>query len=380
MKSGDLLRQNLTPIFQRWERCVRSEIETARTHHTITLHDHLPHFLDALCETLNEPHDDEHADYQVDMSKVHGETRADLHDYDLDDVLQEYSLLRRVIVAFFFENGVDDRLTHRIVHRSLDLAMATAGQQFMDDRKSRLEKALKSQKELNVELDKFVAIAAHDLRSPIATLVGFLEIAVEKSNEPVYDEKALLIAKRSLKMIESLLQRSRIRNGILDHSVFTLKEIVKEVETALLTEISQKSARIVCADDAKLVGDRNAISQLIQNLVANSLKFSQQSVTPLVTINSEIRDQFIEIHIFDNGIGIAPESREEIFRAFHREGEKSGALGLGLGLDTCMKIAEAHNGTLEVADADRGAHFILSLPKERPDQKKGPPSPASLLD
>lgn len=364
MKTGELLKTNLPLILSRWEQCVRENIETASQQQRITLRDHLPPFLDALCLTLDEPHDDEHAIYQVDMSKVHGETRADLWQYDLYDVLQEYSYLRRVIINFLFENGINDRKPHGIVHRSLDLAMSTAGQQFMDDRKKKLEAAVEEQKEVNSELDKFVAVAAHDLRSPLATMIGFLELATEHSKNPVYEQRAMTIARRSLNMVESLLRRARLRNGILDQTEFQISEVVNEIRTTLVADLTEKKGELVCTRSAEVRADRSAISQLLQNLIANSLKFMKDGVPPRIEVECEEPSAAnVVVHIKDNGIGIQKGSEDEIFRAFHREGEKSGALGLGLGLDTCRQIAVAHGGTLRAVESGNGAHFILTLPK-----------------
>jgi two-component system sensor histidine kinase KdpD len=103
------------------------------------------------------------------------------------------------------------------------------------------------------------------------------------------------------------------------------------------------------------------ISQVITNLVANAVKYSPKNTT--ITIATEkLSDKFIKVRVVDEGMGIPPEARNQIFEAFHQlDREKGGTQGAGLGLSICHGLIEAHGGRIWVDDDHEGAGTTMSF-------------------
>jgi signal transduction histidine kinase len=117
--------------------------------------------------------------------------------------------------------------------------------------------------------------------------------------------------------------------------------------------------------------------QLLQNLIANALKFSRPGVPPVVRVSSCMinqqspdKAQVVEIRTEDNGIGFDPEYESGLFLPFHRLVGRSEYEGSGMGLAICRKIVERHGGTIEAyAKPGQGATFIVRLPVSQAEQQ-----------
>jgi signal transduction histidine kinase len=112
-----------------------------------------------------------------------------------------------------------------------------------------------------------------------------------------------------------------------------------------------------------VMADESLLRIVLKNLVSNGLKFSRRGVPPMVRITVEETGGEHQIHVTDNGIGIATEHQQDIFDMFKRLHTRKHYEGSGLGLSVCRRIAQLHGGSISVQSAlDNGSRFTLHLP------------------
>jgi ligand-binding sensor domain-containing protein/signal transduction histidine kinase len=239
-----------------------------------------------------------------------------------------------------------------------------------EERNARLE-ADHANEELankNIELEQFVYIASHDLREPLRTTSGFVEL-FQKQYKGKLDEKADTYlsyisqsADRMKMLIDDLLDYSRI-GGKKELQQLDCTIILQEVLTDLGTAITEAGAEIKYDNLPAINGHRTSIKQLFQNLIANGIKFRQKDVSPKIQIRSEIKDNAWQFSFTDNGIGIEPLHREKVFVIFQRLHTRKEYEGSGIGLAHCKKIVEMHGGKIWIeSQPGKGSAFCFTLP------------------
>ena len=216
----------------------------------------------------------------------------------------------------------------------------------------------------------FVSLVSHELRSPMAAVIGAARTLQGRWRELSADQRQSFLAligdetSRLASLIGDVLDTSRIEAGTFSFS-FTdvdLGELVRDVvaaaglaqdEVVLTTEVSGTLPSVR--------GDRERLKQVVQNLVDNAVKYS--SAGGRVHVSAIADDGSVLIDVADEGPGIPPEDRQLIFEKFGRSGGGAAKPGTGLGLFIARSIAEAHGGSLEVESARaRGSVFRLELP------------------
>ncbi len=225
-------------------------------------------------------------------------------------------------------------------------------------------------KEVNENLDKFAAMASHDLKSPLNTIQGFAKLLSQKQdNTFTEDDKAMaqFIVQGTSQMntlIEDLLTFARLDKKLGEPVKVEASEIMDKVVFNLQNTISEKQARIVYESMPRIEVQESLVLQLFQNLVANALKFSPSKRKPrIICSTSEVDERFVQFSVADNGIGISPEKTKEIFKAFTRLHSRSQYEGTGLGLAICKKIVDFHNGRIWIeSEKDVGTTVNFTLP------------------
>jgi light-regulated signal transduction histidine kinase (bacteriophytochrome) len=221
----------------------------------------------------------------------------------------------------------------------------------------------------NVELEQFVYIASHDLREPLRTTAGFVELLQRQYGEKL-DEKA----KNYLGFITQSTERMRILiNDLLEYSRIGAErekqkvqvgEVVANVIADLGSAIAESKANIAVDPMPIVNGYPTAIKQLFQNLIANAIKFKRKEVAPQIDIRVEEDSNEWKFSIADNGIGISEQHRKRIFMIFQRLHHRKEYEGSGIGLAHCKKIVEMHNGNLWMEPNERnGSVFYFTIPK-----------------
>jgi signal transduction histidine kinase len=218
----------------------------------------------------------------------------------------------------------------------------------------------------------FVALAAHELRTPIATTKGYLDILesdlgkINKDAKEALQRSQLGINQLSM-LVNNLLNVSRIEQGELVYHMEPTdwEDFMKEATKELQQRISAWDRKLVVKSAKNLPRvaiDRMAITEILYNLVDNAVKHTTSGST--ITIDTNRSHDGIQLTVTDTGIGIPKEAQSQLFQKFYRvEGLKSHS-GTGLGLYICRQIAEAHYGHMWLESAEgKGATFGLNLPE-----------------
>ena len=216
----------------------------------------------------------------------------------------------------------------------------------------------------------FVSMVSHELRSPMASLIGSAQTlqARWRQLEPQQRDSFLaLIAHETTRLsvlVDDVLDTSRIVAGTFSYSFddVDLGRLVRDSVAA--AEHSADDVRInahVRDPLPTLRGDRTRLRQVLSNVLENAVKYSPSGSE--IEVDAYTVDGRVLVDVSDRGPGVRPEDEELIFEKFGRVGSEEGKPGTGLGLFIARSIAEAHGGTLELADGPHtGATFRLSLP------------------
>lgn len=356
------IRSSKEKILQIWEKASIEKFPNSTGMSRLAIRDHLPNVFDALCTIL------ETGIYKSpeNLSKVHGQQRFSFGNYTLLEVMEEYSLLKNVI---FDEMIALNELTLkevRLIDRFFDSASSTAAVEFVELREQELKNISRTLELSNFDLQTFAAIAAHDLKSPTATIVGFAQLALEDSPHLPHTAQRSMqtIEKTSIRMlslIDRLLEYAKIGTGKLKTEKFSLLAVAEEAKLNLTSEANTADAFFVFHRLPDFEGDRVLMAQLFQNIFANSLKFRSPDRPLRIEVIGSQTANSIELTIKDSGLGFDPRLNHEIFQPFKR-GDADVA-GNGLGLATVKKIVSMHGGSVHaIGTPDVGAEIKISLP------------------
>lgn len=219
----------------------------------------------------------------------------------------------------------------------------------------------------NKELQNFAYIASHDLQEPLRMVSSFTQLLEMRYGEKL-DEKAHLYiqyavegAKRMYNLLNGLLDYSRIQMKEKTFSVVDMNEILDHVRKNLLLKIKERDV-IIKSDPLPVVyADRSQMIILLQNLIANSIKFSPEP--PLIYVSAKWESDNYIISVKDNGIGIESQYFERIFQIFKRLFNDDQYEGIGLGLAISKRIVERHGGKIWVeSEPEKGSTFSFTLP------------------
>ncbi|MCW2995310.1 MAG: hypothetical protein JWQ18_2805, partial [Conexibacter sp.] len=239
----------------------------------------------------------------------------------------------------------------------------------------------------NAELEQFAYVASHDLQEPlrkVASFTGMLQHRYQgqlDERADQYIDFAVDGAKRMQVLINDLLAFSRVGRVGTEEKLLEMDDVAADAVANLATAIEESGAEIVVEGPLPRVrGDRSLLTALLQNLIANGVKFRGEapprvtlSVAPTAPSEDGASDSYT-FTVSDNGIGVAPRYADRIFVIFQRLHPKEEYGGTGIGLAMGRKIVEFHGGRiwLEPVDEDEHAsagatfHFTLPVPEEDP--------------
>jgi signal transduction histidine kinase len=240
--------------------------------------------------------------------------------------------------------------------------------------KNELENKKKELEELNATKDKFFSIIAHDLRSPISTLISLSEVLRTDMDllEPIQQKEILQslydLSKNYLKLLDNLLQWARIQSGrmVPEPADFDIAETVRDVVDFYRPYALDKQIRIVERNIGRAMvwADKNMIRVVLRNLISNSIKFTQ----PMGEIHVMMIDKehLVEVIVQDNGLGMSNEQLEALFRIDKMTSSSgtAGEKGTGLGLHLCKEFVELNKGNIRVeSQKGFGSVFTFTIPK-----------------
>ena len=239
----------------------------------------------------------------------------------------------------------------------------------LEARTEELEERTLDLQRSNADLTQFAYIASHDLQEPlrmVGSYMGLLERRYANAlddNARKYIGFAVEGAARMQTLIYDLLSYSRAGTQALEKEEIPFERVVRSVLKNLELAIEETHATVECGNMPDVQADETKLTQVVQNLVANALKFRKLDMAPHVRIESTRGSGEWIFAIRDNGIGFDPKYTDRIFQVFQRLHGVGTYPGNGIGLAICRRIVEHHGGRLWAeSQPDLGSTFFFSLP------------------
>lgn len=225
-------------------------------------------------------------------------------------------------------------------------------------------------RELNIaneRLNDFVGTVAHDVRNPIGSIIGYIDVLLEDAGE---NEDIMKSVKRSadkaLVLVNDLLDLSAIESGLIKLNLkpIELSELLNQVVEELKPRLNQKEIQVISQIDAtiKVNADAKRLDQIFQNIITNAIKFTKENGK--IELKAEVVNGRVLISIKDNGVGMSEEIKNGLFDKnikVSRPGTK-GERGTGYGLPLVYQLVKCHNSELNVESKENeGSRFYFYL-------------------
>lgn len=258
------------------------------------------------------------------------------------------------------------RANQALAELSAASAQLTTLNQDLEKRVATRTAALRS---ANEELDSFSYAVSHDLRVPVRTMTGMVQVLREDHAEELSDEAQRCLdqieraAARMSDLIGGLLSLSHDASLPLQDDAVDLSAIAGDILHELALNHSGSPVRFDIEPGIAARGDARLLASVLQNLLGNAWKFTVPQGDAHIVVRSEVRDGQCWLCVEDNGPGFAPEKARALFRPFFREHSSELAPGLGIGLATVRRIVQRHGGLIDCEGRPgQGASFRFTLP------------------
>jgi signal transduction histidine kinase len=246
---------------------------------------------------------------------------------------------------------------------------------FLDitERRETLQKLSEAMEHLRVsnrDLEQFAYIASHDLQEPLRMVANYMQLLERRYKDKLDQDAKDFIgyavdgAVRMQQLIDSLLDYSRLQTRKNPFEMVSLDQVLQRVLRDLEGRILETGAQVTADPLPQVYGDALQIGLVFQNLITNAIKFRGES-SPKVHISASDFSKYWKLIVRDNGIGIAPEHQERIFKIFQRLHSRAEYPGTGIGLAICRRIIERHGGETGVeSELTKGSAFWFTLLKK----------------
>jgi len=255
-------------------------------------------------------------------------------------------------------------------------ALARELEQRVKDRTSELDIANRHLRELNKRKDEMVAIASHDLRSPLSGLLMVIDLMQKKDLSANPERRVYLLdvarkaTDRMIAMVNDLLDASRIESGAiqLELEEVNVAKVIKHSLEPLAVSAQAKEIEVkfeAAINEPVVRGDRLKLSQIFNNLLTNAVKFTPRGGHVLVKVRP--KPQAVEISVRDTGEGIPEDEIPFVFEKYAKMSTRptAGEGQIGLGLSIVRQLVELHGGKIEVtSELGKGSTFTVSLPQK----------------
>ncbi|WP_295950143.1 sensor histidine kinase [uncultured Bartonella sp.] len=209
-----------------------------------------------------------------------------------------------------------------------------------------------------------VADAAHQIRTPLASLLSQIEVAIHERNESKHHEQLLKVERSAIqasRLVNQLLMDATIAHRLEQKSDSPinienlLDDVINRIQSLEQERIHIKADTSI--KSAVMIGDRIALREMLHNLVDNALRYTDGDVTLAPTVNANR----LSIRIIDSGPGIKKSEREIVFQRFQRGSTAGKSIGSGLGLAIALQVVKAHGGTIKFEDVDHPTGFCVEI-------------------
>jgi len=291
------------------------------------------------------------------------------HQWDIDT-------LRELLMKILPTNNpvIDYEVEHNFPHIGKKVMLLNAYRiEFEGQYKDRILIAIEDiteKKEIDRRKDDFLSIASHELKTPLTTIKGLIQLlqrmkpdgSSEKYNETLH--KVSVYVDRLNILISDLLDTSKIQSGNIELHLdpFEIDKTIRDTVDNLSVSAPNHTITLSGTTNATILGDELQISQVINNLISNAIKYSPGSDKVEVYINRV--GNFVKVSVKDFGMGISSQDKSKVFDRFYRARDIQKKFpGLGIGLYISHEIIANHNGTLWVeSEVGEGSTFSFTLP------------------
>jgi PAS domain S-box-containing protein len=251
----------------------------------------------------------------------------------------------------------------------LDITDRKAASARIEELNAALASQIQGLAAANQELDAFSYSISHDLRAPLRAMQGFSEALLEDYGARLdatghdYAQRIVAASRQMDALIQDLLAYSRVVRAEVSLAPVSLETVVDEACGALEVEIKEREGEILVERPlGRVLAHRAVLGQIVSNLLGNALKFTRPDTPPRVRVRGERQGGRMRLWVEDNGIGIAPEHHERIFRAFERLHGVQQYPGTGIGLAIVQKGAARLGGQAGVeSEPGAGSRFWVEL-------------------
>jgi PAS domain S-box-containing protein len=221
----------------------------------------------------------------------------------------------------------------------------------------------------NAELEQFAYVASHDLQEPLRAIASYTQLLADRYAPQLDDRARRYIryavqgAERMRALIEDVLALSRVGSQAQAFAPVALEAVLDAALQQLGPAIRESGATITRTPLPTVRGAAAQLAQLLQNLVANAIKFRRPDAAPAVHVSAHAEAGAWTISVRDDGIGIAPRFHDRVFAVFKRLHTQDEYPGTGMGLAICKKVVERHGGRIWVESVpNEGATFRFTIP------------------
>jgi signal transduction histidine kinase len=271
-------------------------------------------------------------------------------------------------------SGEMGQLVESFNRMAADLSGTTVSKEALEEKAAELARS-------NAELEQFAYVASHDLQEPLRMVASFVQLLEHRYKGKLDEEAGEFIAfavegaTRMKKLINDLLALSRVGAGDRELRSVEAEAALEQAMGSLKETIEANGAVITHDPLPAVVANATELAGLFARLIDNAIKFRGPE-PPCIHVGVERMNGEVHISVRDNGMGIAPEHFDKIFRLFQRLNSRERYPGTGIGLAECKKIVERVGGRIWVeSQPGEGATFHFTVPRERRREERQNPSP-----